>query len=73
MIIPNKEYVPLEAMVVALELSSASKRLAGSDTPQGNTELLGTWPIPSKGISEQVIMDGTQACLSYIQNDMDLL
>ena len=59
MIIPNKEYVPLEAMVVALELSSASKRSAGSDTPQGNIELLGMWAVPSKGISEQVIMGRT--------------
>ena len=51
-IIPDKEYAPLEAVVVALEVSSASKRSPGSDTPQGNTELLGPWTIPSKGISE---------------------
>jgi len=72
-IVPDKEYAPLEAVVVALELSSASKRLPGSDTPQGNTKLLGPWTVLSKGIYEQVIMGRTRACLSYTQNDLDLL
>jgi len=58
-IIPDKEYALIKAVVVALELSSASKRSLGSDTPQGNTELPGLWTIPSKGISEQVIMGQT--------------
>ena len=39
LIIPDKECVSLETMVMALELVPASKRLLGSDIPQGNTEL----------------------------------
>ena len=37
LIIPSKEYALLETVVMALELVSATKRLLGSDTPQGNT------------------------------------
>ena len=73
MIIPDKEYAPLEVVVMALELNPASKRSPGSDTSQGNTELLGTWAVPSKRTPEQVIMEQTRACLSYTHNDMDLL
>ena len=67
LIIPGKEYALLETVVMALELVSASKRLLGSDTPQGNTQLPGTWAIPTK------LFDRTWARLSCIQNEMDLL
>ena len=58
-IILDKEYAPLEVVVVALELSSASKSSPGNDTPQGNTKLPRLWIVPSKGISKQVIMGRT--------------
>ena len=73
LIIPDKEYVPLEIVVMALELISASKRSPGSDTPHGNTELPRTWAVLSKCTPEQVIMDQTWVCLLCIQNDVDLL
>ena len=39
LIIPDKEYASLETVAMALELVPASKRLLGSDNPQGNSEL----------------------------------
>ena len=63
----------IETVVMALELVPASKRLLGSNTPQGNTKLPRTWVVPSKHIPEQVIIDRTWACLSCIQNEMELL
>ena len=53
LIIPDKEYVSLETVVMALELIPASNRLLGSDTPQGNTELLRSRAILSKYIPDQ--------------------
>ena len=57
LIIPYKEYAPLETVIMALELIPASERLLGSDTPQGNTELLRAWAISSKNIPIQLIID----------------
>ena len=39
MIIPDKEYDTLETVAMVLELVPTSKRLLGSDIPQGDTEL----------------------------------
>ena len=48
MIILGKEYASSKTIIVALGLVPASKRLLGSDTPQGNTEQPRSWAILSK-------------------------
>ena len=48
LIIPDKEYASLETMVMALELVLASRRLLGSDIPQGNNELPRSWAALGK-------------------------
>ena len=48
LIILDKEYASLEIVVMALELVLTSKRLLGSDIPQGNTELSRSQVAPSK-------------------------
>ena len=63
MIIPIQEYAPLEIAIMALELISASKRLPGSNTPQGNTELPRMQIVLSECSPEQAIMDQRWACL----------
>ena len=57
LIIPVMEYASLEILVTTLELIPASKRLLSSDTPQGNTELLRAWAVPSKCIPNQVMIN----------------
>ena len=57
LIIPDKAYAPLEIVEMALDLIPTSKRLLGSDTSQGNTELSRAWTAPSKHILDQVIID----------------
>ena len=48
LIILDKEYASLEIVVMALELVLTSKRLLGSDIPQGNTEVSRSQVAPSK-------------------------
>ena len=67
MIIPDMEYILLETVVVALELISASKRLLGSDTPQGNTEPLGRYVVLGIRNPEQTINGRTWAYLPHTQ------
>ena len=50
LIIADKEYALLETVVMALELTPASKRLLDSDTPQGNTKLPRAWTASNKHI-----------------------
>ena len=57
LIIPVKEYALLKTVMVALGLVPTSKRLLGSDTSQGNTELLRSWADLSKCIPDQVVLD----------------
>ena len=48
LIIYDKEYTSLETVVMAPELVPTSKRLLGSDTSQGNTDLSRLWTVPNK-------------------------
>ena len=72
MIILDMEYIPLETVVVALELISAAKRSPSSYTPKGNTEPPRRYVVPSKRIPEQIINGRTWACLSRTQKQYGL-
>ena len=48
LIILDKEYASLVIVVMALELVLASKRLLGSNIPQGNTKLPRSWVAPGQ-------------------------
>ena len=72
LIIPDKEYAPLETVVMALELTSAPKRFLGNDTPQGNTKLSRAWTASNKHIPDQDIID-RYGIVYHIRNEMGLL
>ena len=72
LIIPDKEYASWETVVMALELTSASKRLLGNDTPQGNTKLSRAWTALNKHITDQDIID-RYGIVYHIRNEMGLL
>ena len=65
LIIPDKEYAPLE-------LTSASKRLLGNDTPQDNTKLSRAWTASNKHIPDQDIIY-RYGIVYHIRNEMGLL
>ena len=67
LIIPDKEYVSLETMVMALELVPAFKRLLGNDIPQDNTELPRLRAAPSKRSPRPSHTWSAWACLTYDQ------
>ena len=71
-IIPDMEKTSLEIVVVALELISASKRLLGSDIPQGSTKPLGRYAILGIRNPEQTINGQTWAYLSRTQKQYGL-
>ena len=72
LIIPDKEYASLETVLMALKLTSASKRLLGNDTPQGNTKLSRAWTVSNKHILDQDIIDW-YGIVYHIRNEMGLL
>ena len=72
-IIPNMEYILLETVVVALELIFASKRLLGSNTPQGNTEPPERYVVLGIRNLEQTINSWTWDYLSCTQKQYGLI
>ena len=67
LIILDKEYASLEIVVMVLELVLASKRLLGSDIPQGNTELPRSRAAPSNYSPWPIRTWSAWACLTCNQ------